>query len=174
MRALIAVVAAASVVALGGAGVASATTATVHTASSKAAACQPGTLKAVVTGTQAEMSSFGTVLKVTNTGKAICTISGYAGLALEGSGHKAIKTTVKHGSTYFTKNPGAHTVTLKHGQSAYADLAWTRTGTHTANAKYLQIAPTGSNSHSTVGFSHPLDNGVLTETAWSTSRPKTN
>jgi hypothetical protein len=67
------------------------------------------------------------VLRVVNTGKTTCTLRGYAGLALEGARHEAVHTSVRHGSTYFAKNPGVHTVTLKGGASAWADLVpWAR------------------------------------------------
>jgi hypothetical protein len=145
-------------------------------AAASAPACQPGSLKAVVTtaGTsQEDMNHQGTFLKVTNVGKKSCKLAGgYAGLALEGAGHKALRTTVDHGRTRFTKDPGKHTVTLKHGASAWADLVWTHTGAGTAHAKYLQISPTGSNAHHTVAFNQPVDHGVLTVTAWSAKRPK--
>ncbi|AGP56842.1 DUF4232 domain-containing protein [Streptomyces rapamycinicus] len=139
--------------------------------------CQPGTLRGALdsAGTsQAEMNHRGTFLKVTNTGDETCVISGYAGLALEGAGHTAIKTTARHGSTYFATDPGTHPITLAPGKSAWADLVWTTTGAGTAHAKYLQISPTGSNSHSTVAFNQDLDNGTLSLTAWSTKPPINN
>lgn len=138
------------------------------------AECQPGTLKATLdsAGTsQAEMNHRGTFLRVTNTGDETCVISGYAGVALEGAGHTAIKTTARHGNTYFATDPGAHPITLGPGKSAWADLVWTTTGVETAHAKYLQISPTGSNSHSTVPFAEDLDNGTLSLTAWSSKPP---
>ncbi|MFE2184752.1 DUF4232 domain-containing protein [Streptomyces sp. NPDC059455] len=136
--------------------------------------CQPGTLRGTLNdaGTsQAEMNHRGTFLKVTNTGDETCVISGYAGVALEGAGHTAIKTTARHGSTYFATDPGTHPITLAPGKSAWADLVWTTTGAGTAHAKYLQISPTGSNSHSTVAFNQDLDNGTLSLTAWSSKPP---
>ncbi len=139
-----------------------------------ASECQPGTLRGTLdsAGTsQAEMNHRGTFLKVTNTGDETCVISGYAGVALEGAGHTAIKTTARHGSTYFATDPGTHPITLAPGKSAWADLVWTTTGAGTAHAKYLQISPTGSNSHSTVAFNHDLDNGTLSLTAWSSKPP---
>ncbi|MBI0301175.1 DUF4232 domain-containing protein [Streptomyces sp. PRKS01-29] len=136
--------------------------------------CQPGTLRATLdsAGTsQAGMNHRGTFLRVTNTGDETCVISGYAGVALEGAGHTAIKTTARHGSTYFATDPGTHPITLAPGKSAWADLVWTTTGADTAHAKYLQISPTGSNSHSTVPFNQDLDNSTLSLTAWSAKPP---
>jgi hypothetical protein len=162
--------AAASAVVLAGAGVATAAT---HT--STVPLCQPGTLVGSLTtdGTHQEgMNHQGTLMRLTNSGKTTCTFSGYAGLALETSQHAALQTTVTHGSTYFAADPGVHTVTLKPGASAWADLAWTHIGENTANAGYLQISPTGSNSHATVAFAQPVDNGALTETAWSSTKPE--
>ncbi|MBF8171105.1 MULTISPECIES: DUF4232 domain-containing protein [Streptomyces] len=136
--------------------------------------CQPGTLKATTADLddgQHGMNHEGTYLKVTNTGDVTCAISGYAGLALEGAGHTAIATDAEHGDTYFAQDPGEHQVTLEAGDSAYADLEWTHTGADSADAHYLQISPTGSNSHSTVPFAKEVDNSALTVTAWSDTPP---
>ncbi|MFI5523752.1 DUF4232 domain-containing protein [Streptomyces platensis] len=141
---------------------------------SAAGACRPGTLKVMTTDEgsgQAGMNHEGTYLKVTNTGSGTCAISGYPGLALEGAGHTAIKTTAQHGDTYFAQDPGVHQVTLKPGKSAYADLVWTHAGPSSAQAKYLQVAPTGSNAHSVVGFDKAVDSGALSVTAWSATPP---
>ncbi|MGW1787889.1 DUF4232 domain-containing protein [Streptomyces tubercidicus] len=138
-----------------------------------AGSCQPGTLKVTTTdagSSQVGMNHQGTYLKVTNTGNSTCAISGYAGLALEGAGHTAIDTTPKHGDTYFAKDPGVHQVTLKPGKSAYADLVWTHVGP-SEKAKYLQVSPTGSNSHSIVAFDNDVDGGALSVTAWSAKLP---
>ncbi|MFI7099169.1 DUF4232 domain-containing protein [Streptomyces sp. NPDC050161] len=167
-----ALIATAAVALAGGmtAGVASAAT----TGASAAGACQPGTLKVSTTpgdGSQSGMNHAGTYLKVKNTGKTACSFSGYPGLALEGKGHTALKTTARHGDTYFAKDPGVHKVTLKPGQAAYADLVWTHTGASTAHAKYLQVSPTGSNSHSVISFDQEVDNGTLSVTAWSAKLP---
>ncbi len=136
--------------------------------------CRPGTLKATTTqlGTeQAGMHHAGTFLKLTNTGDDACVLSGYAGLALEGSGHTALPTQAEHGDTYFAADPGRHDVTLQAGDSAYADLVWTHTGAGTAAAHYLQISPRGGNAHSTVAFEQDVDNGDLSVTAWSDTPP---
>jgi hypothetical protein len=136
--------------------------------------CAMGTLKATLdTGgtSQAGMNHLGTFLRVWNTGRQACSLSGYAGLALEGTGHTAIKTTAKHGSTYFATDPGTHPVILKPGGSAWADLVWSHTGASMAHAKYLQISPTGSNSHSTVAFDQSVDNSTLSLTAWAPKPP---
>ncbi|MFF3743326.1 DUF4232 domain-containing protein [Streptomyces kronopolitis] len=139
-----------------------------------ASACAPGTLKVTTTTAgsgQAGMSHEGTYLKVTNTGKSNCAISGYPGLALEGAGHSAIKTKVHRGDTYFAKDPGAHRVTLKPGKSAYADLVWSHAGP-SAKAKYLQVSPTGSNAHGILPFTNDVDGGSLSVTAWSATPPR--
>ncbi|MEU6841657.1 DUF4232 domain-containing protein [Streptomyces sp. NPDC046716] len=172
-RATIAVTAAALAFAAAGTGTALASSAASDSTRSTQE-CQPGTLKATTTqlGTeQAGMNHAGTFLKVTNTGDATCTVSGYAGLALEGSGHTALTTHPDHGNTYFAQDPGSHTVTLQADDSAYADLVWTHTGADTAAAHYLQISPTGSNAHSVVPFEQDVDNGRLSVTAWSDTPP---
>lgn len=140
-----------------------------------AGACAPGSLKVTTTSAagQAGMNHVGTYLQVTNTGNSTCTISGYPGLALEGAGHSAIKTTVYRGDTYFAKDPGAHPVTIKPGQGAYADLVWTHAGP-SKQAKYLQVSPTGSNAHSILAFDQAVDGGKLSVTAWSATPPGAN
>ncbi|MCQ4042719.1 DUF4232 domain-containing protein [Streptantibioticus rubrisoli] len=176
MRHLLSAAAVAGAAALvGGLGTGVANAADAHTAAARPAACQPGSLRVVLDSAgqeQVGMSHAGTFLRVTNTGKTTCTFSGYPGLALEGSGHTALKTTVRRGATYFAQDPGIHPVTLKRGASAWADLVWTHTGAHTAHAKYLQISPTGSNAHSTVAFNQDVDNGTLAVTAWSAKAPR--
>ncbi|WP_234426595.1 DUF4232 domain-containing protein [Streptomyces niger] len=172
MRGLRTVVTAAAVAVLATGGIAGAAVAAESGAG--AGACQPGTLKVTTTDagrSQVGMNHAGTYLKVTNTGDETCAIKGYAGLALEGAGHTALKTKVRHGDTYFAQDPGAHTVTLKPGGVAYADLVWTHTGADAAPAKYLQVSPTGSNSHSVVPLQDDVDNGTLNLTAWSAKLP---
>ncbi|MFH8347357.1 DUF4232 domain-containing protein [Streptomyces sp. NPDC018045] len=139
-----------------------------------AGACQPGTLKVTTTdagGSQAGMNHAGTYLRMENTGKSTCTVSGYPGLALEGAGHTGLRTRARHGDTYFAQDPGAHPVTLAPGKSAYADLVWTHTGANTAHAKYLQVSPTGGNGHDVLPFDQEVDNGTLSVTAWSAKLP---
>ncbi|MFI0262588.1 DUF4232 domain-containing protein [Streptomyces sp. NPDC017056] len=170
LRTAAAVAAAVALAAGTGAGAASAA----GTGQAGAAPCQPGTLKVTTTdagGSQAGMNHAGTYLRVVNTGTSTCSFSGYPGLALEGAGHTALKTRVRQGDTYFAKDPGVHRVTLKPGKSAYADLVWTHTGAGTAHAKYLQVSPTGSNSHSVIPFDQEVDNGTLSVTAWSPKLP---
>ncbi|PBC86872.1 MULTISPECIES: DUF4232 domain-containing protein [unclassified Streptomyces] len=153
-----------------GAGMASAAGAA---GSGAAGACRPGTLKVATTSagsSQIGMNHEGTYLKVTNTGTSACAIGGYPGLALEGAGHTALKTTAYHGDTYFAKDPGAHRITLKPGKSAFADLVWTHAGP-SVRAKYLQVSPTGSNSHGVVAFDKAVDGGKLGVTAWSATPP---
>ncbi|NJQ00307.1 DUF4232 domain-containing protein [Streptomyces zingiberis] len=145
-----------------------------QTAAGAAEACQPGALRAATSDIdehQVGMNHEGTYLKVTNVGDSACTFSGYPGLALEGAGHTAITTETTRGDTYFVQDPGEHEVTLQAGDSAYADLAWTHTGEDAVDARYLQISPTGSNSHSTVPFEKVVDGGALTVTAWSDTLP---
>ncbi|REK89279.1 DUF4232 domain-containing protein [Streptomyces inhibens] len=172
LRTAVTVTAAAALAVGASAGMASAVSAA--GAGAAAGSCRPGTLKVTTTdagSSQVGMSHEGTYLRVTNTGSSSCTISGYAGLALEGAGHTALRTTARHGDTYFAKDPGAHPVTLKPGKSAFADLVWTHADASPAPAKYLQVSPTGSNAHSVVAFDHGVDNATLSITAWSATLP---
>lgn len=171
LRTAVTVTAAVALAVGAGAGMASAAGAA---GSGAAAACGPGTLKVTTTSAgsgQAGMNHEGTYLKVTNAGDSTCAISGYPGLALEGAGHTALKTTAHHGDTYFAKDPGAHRITLKPGKSAFADLVWTHAGPSSAQAKYLQVSPTGGNSHSVVAFDNAVDGGELSVTAWAATPP---
>ncbi|MGW8556826.1 DUF4232 domain-containing protein [Streptomyces tubercidicus] len=59
---------------------------------------------------------------------------------------------------------------LKPGKSAYADLVWTHAGP-SEKAKYLQVSPTGSNSHSIAAFDNDVDGGALSVTAWPAQLP---
>ncbi|MFK0261750.1 DUF4232 domain-containing protein [Streptomyces angustmyceticus] len=173
LRTAVTVAAAVALAAGAGAGMASAA-GTAGPGAAAAAACGPGTLKVTTTSagsSQAGMNHQGTYLKVTNTGGSTCAIDGYPGLALEGAGHTALKTTPHHGDTYFAKDPGAHRITLKPGGSAFADLVWTHAGPSSAQAKYLQVSPTGSNSHGVVAFDNAVDGGKLSVTAWSATPP---
>lgn len=157
-----------------GAGAASASGAGSATPDAPLQVCRPGTLKASLSeddGRPGGMNHAGRFLRVENTGKSACTLKGYAGLAMESPGHEAIRTVADQGDTYFAKDPGAHTITLESGADAWADLEWTHTGADSAKAGYLQISPTGSNSHSTVPFDGEVDNGTLSVTAWAAEKP---
>lgn len=169
LRTAVTVAAAVALAAGAGAGTASAAA-----SAGPGAACAPGTLKVTTTSagsSQIGMNHQGTYLKVTNTGGSTCAIDGYPGLALEGAGHTALKTTPHHGDTYFAKDPGAHRITLKPGGSAFADLVWTHAGPSSAQAEYLQVSPTGGNAHSVVAFDNAVDGGKLSVTAWSATPP---
>lgn len=172
-RLLMAATAAAATALIGGLTQAAAASDTGGYGAGTTSECQPGTLRAALDDaglSQAGMNHAGTFLKVTNTGDETCSFSGYAGLALETETHAAVSTTTRHGDTYFAADPGTHTVTLAAGDSAWADLVWTHAGDmrHTG---YLQISPTGSNSHSTVRFRQLVDDGTLSVTAWDAERP---
>ncbi|GES28161.1 DUF4232 domain-containing protein [Streptomyces angustmyceticus] len=170
LRTAVTVAAAVALAAGAGAGMASAA----GTAGPGAAACAPGALKVTTASagsSQIGMNHQGTYLKVTNTGGSTCAMDGYPGLALEGAGHAALKTTPHHGDTYFAKDPGARRITLKPGKSAFADLVWTHAGPSSAQAKYLQVSPTGGNAHGVVAFDNAVDGGKLSVTAWSATPP---
>ncbi|MGW1839098.1 DUF4232 domain-containing protein [Streptomyces sp. BBFR2] len=167
--------AAVAVAAVTGAGVASASPA--DATATAASACAPGTLKvgkAYLPEGSGGMNHAGIYLVAKNTGKKTCVIKGYPGLALEGKGHSGLKTSVHHGNTYYSKDGGARAITLKPGKAAYANLAWTHSGANAAQAKYLQVSPTGSNAHGVIALDDLVDNHKLDVTAWAAKKPKVN
>ncbi|MFJ4922761.1 DUF4232 domain-containing protein [Streptomyces sp. NPDC088725] len=123
-------------------------------------------------GSQSGMSHAGQFLRFRNTGSGTCALYGYPGLGLEDAAHKPLKTTAAWGNTYFTPNSGKHTVTLKSGQSAWADLAWTQTGADdAAKSQYLEVTPPGATTHRTLAFERVVDGGTLQVTALSSTVP---
>jgi hypothetical protein len=172
---LLAVAGAAVLTATLGAG--SAVAADAAAAKSGAPRCATSNLKVSLSsggqaGSQDGMNHVGVFLRFENTGSGTCTLYGYPGLGLENAKHHALKTKAIWGSTYFLADPGKHTVTLGHGKSAWADMAWTHVGEKMVNANYLEVTPPGAKTHRTVTFKQPVDGGTLHVTALSAKIPK--
>lgn len=120
---------------------------------------------------QAGMGHAGEFLRIENTDSTTCALIGYPGLGLETSGHHAVSTEADWGPTYFDPDSTKATVYLQSGDSAWADLAWTQTGTDAVHSAYLEVTPPNATTHQTVSFSQVVDNGRLQVTALSDSVP---
>lgn len=114
------------------------------------------------------MNHQGVVLKLKNTSGHTCLLRGYPGLGLEDSGHRTLTSTTQWGSTYYAKDPGKKTLTLRNGESAEAVITWTHANAGTPDAKqatYLQVTPPANTKHKTLKFPNWVDNGRLQVTA---------
>lgn len=117
--------------------------------------CHTTALKASLhaDGNQAGVGNFGENLALTNISHQTCTVYGYPGLGLQNGKHAVLPIKVIWGSTYFATDPGRHTVTLKPGQSAWADLAWHAPyGVTSVTPSYLEVTPPDETTHLTIGF----------------------
>ncbi|MFD8816592.1 DUF4232 domain-containing protein [Streptomyces sp. NPDC059627] len=114
------------------------------------------------------MNHQGVVINLRNLSGKTCALRGYPGLGLENSKHKAIKTHTHWGNTWYAKDPGKKTLTLKDGESAEAVVAWTHVNTGTSgavHASFLEITPPASTQHKTLAFPNWVDHADLSVTA---------
>lgn len=114
------------------------------------------------------MNHQGVVINLRNLSGRTCVVRGYPGLGLENASHKAIKTHVTWGDTWYAKDPGKKTISLKDGQSVEAVVAWTHANTGTSgavHASYLEITPPAATTHKTFAFKQWVDHGDLSVTA---------
>ncbi|MEZ0091007.1 DUF4232 domain-containing protein [Streptacidiphilus sp. EB129] len=123
-------------------------------------------------GSQEGMGNRGEDLVLTNTSHQTCTVYGYPGVGLQNARHSVLPIKVVWGSTYFAADPRPHTITLKPGQSAYADLAWNAPyGTRSVTPSYLEVTPPNEFTYRTIRFAPgAINDGVLRVTALS-ARP---
>ncbi len=121
-------------------------------------------------GDQEGVGNRGEDLVLTNTSHRVCDVYGYPGLALRNAKHQILPIKVVWGSTYFAADPRPHTITLKPGQSAYADLAWHMPyGTKSVTPSYLEVTPPNDTTHATIRFAPgAIDDDTLLVTAFST------
>jgi hypothetical protein len=140
----------------------------------KVAACQGNGLSIsqnLDDGNQAGMNHDGSYIVVTNNSLQTCTIKGYLSLQLLDAHHQPLRTSEAKGATYFASDPGAHSITLKSGQQAAADLVYVNGGVNPDQAvkpTYLQITTPGAKDGSfTIPFSTPsgIYQGGLATTA---------
>ncbi|MFI8850908.1 DUF4232 domain-containing protein [Streptomyces sp. NPDC053499] len=114
------------------------------------------------------MSHEGVVLKLKNTSGHTCALRGYPGLGLEDSKHRTLGSSVHWGDTWYAKDPGKKTLTLKKNQSAEAVIAWTHANAGTSGARhatYLQVTPPANTAHKTLKLPTWVDHGRLSVTA---------
>ncbi|MFE9388813.1 DUF4232 domain-containing protein [Streptomyces sp. NPDC006784] len=117
------------------------------------------------------MNHEGVVLKLKNTSGHTCNLRGYPGLGLEDSGHRTLSSSVHWGDSWYAKDPGKKTITLKDDASVAAVISWTHANTGTSDARdaaYLQVTPPANTTHKTLKFPSWVDNGRLEVTALAT------
>jgi hypothetical protein len=162
--------AAAALLVAAGAGTASAAT-----RSSSAPTCGTGALTASVRTAPGQVGAgnVGAVLALTNTSHQTCTVQGHPGLGLQNAHHQNQHINVAWGSTYFAKDPGAHPVTLRPGQSAYAAMAWNQpNGVRSITPAYLLVTPPDQTRHLTIPFTPgPINAGTLQVTSLAATPP---
>ena len=105
------------------------------------------------------------MLDLTNSSRHACALDGYPGLGLLDSRHRVLRTVTHQGDTFWTNDTGRRIVALAPGQTAYASLAWTHTGSNAVSASYLEVTPPNSTTHLTISFRQLVDGGDLDVTA---------
>ncbi|MFE6776947.1 DUF4232 domain-containing protein [Streptomyces sp. NPDC057702] len=123
-------------------------------------------------GARSGMSHAGIYLRFENTTKNTCILRGYPGLGLENTGHKPLVTKTEWGSTWYAKDPGKTNVRVESGDSAWADLAWTQSGTDAVHAGNLKVTPPAETRSATLRFDRVVDWGRLQVTALADTPPK--
>lgn len=115
------------------------------------------------------VGNFGQDLALTNTSHQTCTVYGYPGLGLQNARHGGLSIQVVWGSTYFAGDPHPHTITLKPGQSAYADVAWHAPyGVKSVTPSFLEVTPPNETTHLTIRFAPgAIDDDTIHVTALS-------
>lgn len=123
-------------------------------------------------GVRNGMSHAGTYLRFKNTTDRTCILRGYPGLGLEGARHKPLTTKTEWGSTWYAKDPGKTNVTVEAGDSAWADLAWTQSGTDAVRSTSLKVTPPAETHSAVLSFDRVVDWGRLQVTALADAPPK--
>ncbi|QMU70512.1 DUF4232 domain-containing protein [Streptacidiphilus sp. P02-A3a] len=121
-------------------------------------------------GDQEGLGNRGEDLVLSNTSHRTCDVYGYPGLGLQNAEHQVLPIKVVWGSTYFAADPRPHTITLKPGQSAYADVAWHMPyGTTSVTPSYLEVTPPNDTTHATIRFAPgAIDDDSILVTALTT------
>jgi Domain of unknown function (DUF4232) len=134
--------------------------------SAAVAACTTSDLRVSLNGSASDsLKDAGTILDLANSSRHACALDGYPGLSLLDSRHQVLHTVTHRGGTFWTDDTGRRLVDLAPGQTAYASLAWTHTGSSAVSASYLEVTPPNSATHLAVSFRHLVDGGNLDVTA---------
>jgi hypothetical protein len=113
------------------------------------------------------MNHAGAILNLKNTSGHTCALRGYPGLGLQDAKGKTLTSKTAWGSTWYAKDPGKKTLTLKNGTSAQAVIAWTHANTGTSAARHaakLIVTPPAATTHKTLKLDEWFDNGLLAVT----------
>ncbi|WP_431036406.1 DUF4232 domain-containing protein [Streptomyces sp. P6-2-1] len=113
------------------------------------------------------MNHAGAVLDLKNTSGHTCALRGYPGLGLQDAKGKTLTSKTTWGSTWYAKDPGKTTLTLKNGERAQAVIAWTHANTGTPDAQHaakLIVTPPAATTHKTLKLDEWVDNGQLSVT----------
>jgi hypothetical protein len=138
--------------------------------SAAVAACTTSDLRISLNGSANDsMNHAGTMLDLTNSSRHACALDGYPGLGLLDSRHQVLHTVTHRGDTFWVNDDGRRLVDLPPGQTAYASLAWTHTGSSAVRASYLEVTPPDSTIHLTISFRQLVDDGDLDVTALSST-----
>lgn len=115
--------------------------------------CYKGELSVGLHPQQPRDGQYGFILTLTNTSARPCSIYGYPGLGLENGRHKVLRYHTKWASTLpFDRDPGPHLLVLSPGETASGDVAWVQAPTHSSGVRavYLMVTPPNDYSHFTV------------------------
>ncbi|MBC3993745.1 DUF4232 domain-containing protein [Streptomyces sp. AC563] len=123
-------------------------------------------------GVRNGMSHAGIYLRFENTTDHTCILRGYPGLGLENTQHKPLATKAEWGSTWYAKDPGKTNVRVEAGDSAWADLAWTQSGTDAVHSRHLKVTPPAETRSAVLNFDRVVDWGRLQVTALADTPPK--
>jgi len=127
-----------------------------------------GTQAAVYATELGGMSHRAIMITLTNTSTLSCEVGGYPRPQMLDAGHRLIlPQSVRNGPTYFSDDPGVHTIRLSPGDRVSALLVWgDLDGATTAKPSYLAIGVPGTDiSHSVPWTPDAVANGDLNVTA---------
>lgn len=109
-----------------------------------------------------------------NSSAHTCFVYGYAGLGLENTRHRVLRSRVVWGSTFARRDPGPHRVVLAPGRAAYANVAWSdvpQGERACVKPAFLEITPPDERAFRRLRFGGVVcDGGLLTATALSARR----
>lgn len=130
--------------------------------------CRTVDLTASPRAPQAGAGNFGQTLALTNDSYHTCSVRGYPHLSIQDARHRNQVIDVVWGSTYFQRDSGPRTVTLRPGQSATASLSWNASqGDKSITPSYLKVTSSHQRNNLTIPFTPgAIDPGALHVTAF--------